>query len=163
MEAIREFVYSILVISVSGAAITMLAPENSSVSKHLRFLVGIVVTSALLFPISSAIGKLPTLTRADIEFDISNKEITVYTDTISDQVCKDIESELADMLYERFEVKPTNIDVKSNGKADALKIESVSVCYRSENILLYSDTVNYIRSLFGEGCEVSINYENAEP
>ncbi len=163
MEGLRELVYSVLVISVSGAVITMFAPEKSETSRFLHFLVSIAVTSVLLLPLGSVAGKLPELASYDIEFDIKSGDADVFTETVTEQACRNIENELSQGLYERFDVSPLRVEVFSNGEAQALLIESVKVYYGTENSLLYSDTVNYVKKIFGIECEVNVMYEDTEP
>ncbi len=162
MEGIRGFVYSVLVISVSGAVITMFSPEKSGVSKYLQFLVSIVVTSALLFPLCSAVGKLPELSAYDIEFDVEESDASIYIRTVAEQACKNVEKALSEDLYDRFDIMPTSVAVCGNGDAEELLIESISVYYAEEKELLYSDTVNYLKDIFGEECEVNVMYEDTE-
>ncbi len=162
MEAVREFVYSVLIVSVSGAIISMFAPENHRVSKYLNFLVSLVVTSVLLLPMSSVVGKLPQLSDFDIEFDTSTRELSVYTDTLLVEICKNIETELTEDLCERFDIKPSRIEVHSNGDVEDLLIVGIDIYYESSNRLLYSDTVKHIKSIMGDECEVKVMYEDTE-
>ncbi|MBR4881691.1 MAG: hypothetical protein IKU19_07135 [Clostridia bacterium] len=163
MEGIREFVYSILIVSVSGAVITMFAPENPGISKYLRFLVGIVITFVLLLPVAKVIGELPDLVPYEIEFDLDDRDASVYTETVVERTCKEIGAELSEDLSERFDITPAGIDIISNGDVEALEVVSVAVYYGIENSLLYSDTVKYIEGIFGKECEVAVLYEDTEP
>lgn len=163
MEGFRGFVYSILVVSASGAAITMFAPENNGVKKYLHFLVSLVVTSVLLFPLCSVAGKLPDFTKYDIKFDTKGGDASLYAQTVAEQACKNIEDELSDRLFERFDITPTDIEVYSNGDIEEMMIEGVCVYYSKENRLLFSDTVNFIKGIFGGECEVTVMYENVKP
>lgn len=162
MEGIRGFVYSVLVISVSGAVITMFSPENRGVSKYLQFLVSIVVTSVLLFPLCSVVGKLPELTEYDIVFEVEDSDASVYIQTVAEEACENIEKTLTDNLYERFDIMPVRVEVYSNGDAADLLIERISVYYNKENRLLYSDTIIFLEDMFGEECEVDVMYEDTE-
>ena len=163
MEGVCEFVYSVLVVSVSGAAVTMFAPDDNGVSKYIHFLVSIVVTVVLLSPMFSVAGKLPELISGDIVFDIKRDDATSYKETVVDQTCRNIGKELADRLYERFDVGVSEVEVYSNGEVEDLKIESVKIYYSVKNSLLYSDTVNFIKDIFGGECEVYVMYEDTKP
>ncbi len=160
MGGIREFVYSLLIVSVSGSVITMFAPENPRVSKYLNFLISLVITSVLLLPLCNAVVKLPQIKTGDIDFAEGQASMSTYTDTVLEQACENIERELKDTLYQRFDVEPADVKVISNGVPEALEIKEIEVIYDIENGLLYSDTVNYIRSIFDKDCEVRVTCED---
>ena len=160
MSGVRDFVYSLLIVSVSCSVVTMIMPENPRVSKYLNFLISIVVTSVLLFPLCNALGKLPQLNTVDIEVDSGQADLSLYTDAILKEACVKIEDEVRDMLKERFDTEPEDVNVISNNDHQALKVEEITVVYSVDKKLLFSDTVNYIKDLFGTDCEVRVVYED---
>lgn len=160
MSGVRDFVYSLLIVSVSCSVVTMIMPENPRVSKYLNFLISIVVTSVLLFPLCNALGKLPQLNTVDIEVDAGQADLSLYTDAILKEACVKIEDEVRDMLKERFDTEPEDVNVISNNDHQALKVEEITVVYSVDKKLLFSDTVNYIKDIFGTDCEVRVVYED---
>lgn len=160
MSGVRDFVYSLLIVSVSCSVVTMIMPENPRVSKYLNFLISIVVTSVLLFPLCNALGKLPQLNTVDIEVDAGQADLSLYTDAILKEACVKIEDEVRDMLKERFDTEPEDVNVISNNDHQALKVEEINVVYSVDKKLLFSDTVNYIKDIFGTDCEVMVVYED---
>ncbi len=160
MSGVRDFVYSLLIVSVSCSVVTMIMPENPRVSKYLNFLISIVVTSVLLFPLCNALGKLPQLNTVDIEVDSGQADLSLYTDAILKEACVKIEDEVRDMLKERFDTEPEDVNVISNNDHQALKVEEITVVYSVDKKLLFSDTVNYIKDIFGTDCEVRVVYED---
>ena len=160
MSGVRDFVYSLLIVSVSCSVVTMIMPENPRVSKYLNFLISIVVTSVLLFPLCNALSKLPQLNTVDIEVDAGQADLSLYTDAILKEACVKIEDEVRDMLKERFDTEPEDVNVISNNDHQALKVEEITVVYSVDKKLLFSDTVNYIKDLFGTDCEVRVVYED---
>ena len=160
MSGVRDFVYSLLIVSVSCSVVTMIMPENPRVSKYLNFLISIVVTSVLLFPLCNALGKLPQLNTVDIEVDAGQADLSLYTDAILKEACVKIEDEVRDMLKERFDTEPQDVNVISNNDHQALKVEEITVVYSVDKKLLFSDTVNYIKDIFGTDCEVRVVYED---
>lgn len=160
MSGVRDFVYSLLIVSVSCSVVTMIMPENPRVSKYLYFLISLVVTSVLLFPLCNALGKLPQLNTVDIEVDAGQADLSLYTDAILKEACVKIEDEVRDMLKERFDTEPEDVNVISNNDHQALKVEEITVVYSVDKKLLFSDTVNYIKDIFGTDCEVRVVYED---
>lgn len=160
MSGVRDFVYSLLIVSVSCSVVTMIMPENQRVSKYLNFLISIVVTSVLLFPLCNVLGKLPQLNTVDIEVDAGQADLSLYTDAILKEACVKIEDEVRDMLKERFDTEPKDVNVISNNDHQALKVEEITVVYSVNKKLLFSDTVNYIKDIFGADCEVRVVYED---
>lgn len=160
MSQIREFVFSILVISVSGAAVTMFLPENSKTVKYVHFLVGIIVTSVLLMPLGRMKGILPELITKDIEFDIKETEISAYTSALADEAINNIEKSVSDRIYERFDIRPLRVEVDCNYDIENLLINRVDIYFDVKNKLLYSDTVNFTEGIFEGSCEVRVMYED---
>ena len=160
MIEIREFIFSLLIVSVSGATVTMFLPENTKTAKYLHFLVGIVVTSVLLMPLGRLKYILPELVPIEIQFDIKDTDVSVYTSTVISDTCRRIGNELSDLIVERIGVRPSRIEVYSNRDPENLMVNCVKIYFGEKNKLLYSDAYKYTKEILGADCEVNIMYED---
>ncbi|MBR6514333.1 MAG: hypothetical protein IKT46_05805 [Clostridia bacterium] len=159
MEALREIVFSVMVVSVSAAAVTALVPDNSKIVGYVRFLVGMIVTTVLLMPLAPLVKSIPDLDLNDIMVAGITSEDT-YIDTVITDTCTRIETELTDMINQKFNMTPEYIRVECNNDIEALRVIKAVVCCKDANRLLCSDITNYLEGILGDECEVSIVNED---
>ena len=157
MTSIREYIFSLMIISISCAAVNMLTADNSSVSKYVRFLVSLIVTTVLLSPLQSAVGEIPELFIDDIEisFDGDDESVMVYADPVIEEACRQLEEEIIYELENRLSATPARVQLLCNtDDIENIVIEKISVIYPEYNKMLFSDTEKYIEDTMECECEV---------
>ena len=163
MAKISEYIYSLLILSASAAVITMLLPEGSKLTRHMKFLCGIVITSLLLLPLGSVLGELPQLVLGDIDFDVKEGDTAAYSESVIDEACRILQQRITEDLYDRFDTEPLYVTVYTNGDPQNLTVDRVAVCYRKNNKLLFTDTEKYLEDILGSECDVIVSAEVDQP
>lgn len=157
VQAVKEYVFSIMIVSISCAALNILTPEGSGTSKYVHFIAALVVSTVLLSPIQSLVGVLPDI--FDKGYSIpayaeKNSEY-LYTDTIISETIENIKNTLASQLYNRFGYEACDLIIECDtSDSKNVAINEVTVIYEKDNRFLFSDTENYIKELLGCECEV---------
>lgn len=65
-QSMREWIANLVIISILGVAMDLLLP-NSSMKKYARFLIGIVILTAMLKPVFQLFNQLPNLERYTVQ------------------------------------------------------------------------------------------------
>ena len=157
MEKIREYIFSIMIVSLSGAAVNMLAPENSNLSKYVHFLIALVISLVMLSPLYSFIYELPDI--FDKEY-IQKSEYSISSDLVSENaiIAETIEimkKEVETAIESRFNCDVKEIEIICNtDDIEKIYITYIKISYEKENKYLFSDTKKYITDLFNCECEV---------
>ncbi len=157
MAEIREYIYSLLVISLACSAVNILTPDNSSVSKYINLLLGLIVTAVLLYPLQSVLNVLPELCNREylITSAYTDTADRVYADRIISVTCDNVEKEVSDMLEKRFSSKPSDVEVICNSEdISNVIIEKITVKYPHVNRLMIYDVKKYVEETLKSECEV---------
>ncbi len=157
MNAVREFVFSIMIVSVVAAAINMLAPDNSSVSRYVHFISALAVTAILLSPIRDVVSLIPKITDADLDMQIffEGDSAYVYADEIINEACSHLNEEIKADIEERFACEIVSVKVSCDSEdIENVIITSVEVEVKKANRFICSDIINYIEDLLECECEV---------
>lgn len=161
MTEIKSFIFNLLIIGVSCAAVNYLAPSNEKLSKYIHYLFALIITVILISPIASAAGKFPQI-QADIEGLLSSysgtENMKIFSDEISNQTAKALEEKIANEIVAKFQVKPIKVSVGLKVKNnEEFSVEKINIIFEKYNSFLFSDTENYIKETFGCECEVAEN------
>ncbi|MBE6574557.1 MAG: hypothetical protein E7652_09245 [Ruminococcaceae bacterium] len=157
MQGIREYVFSIMVITISSAALNMLAPEGKSISKYLHFLCALAVCCVILMPINSVFDTLPHIFDIDTEsVEAGTEEYDrAYIDSLISKSIEIIEKDIKDSVEKKLECKVSCVSVEYNADdVSNIRIDRVRIGYKNENKYLFSDTENYVSELCDCECEV---------
>ncbi len=163
MQAVKEYIFSLMIISVSCGAVSMLAPEGSQLKNYIKFLISLIITVVILSPLSSLMGILPELTAVDINIDFFNKDIKTISsvDKIVEETCNLLKEEVKDEIGRKLSVAPIDIEFQCTyGEDEKVIIEKIIVIYDTNNSFLFSDTEKLISELFMKECEVICRYED---
>ncbi|MBE6686952.1 MAG: hypothetical protein E7591_06935 [Ruminococcaceae bacterium] len=159
MGRLKEYIFSLMIVSVSCAAVNMLAPDNSKLSKYVHFLVGLVVALAMLLPIQSIVRDMPLLFDEAV-FEDKRSVITSLVDEselIIEESVSIMERELKEQIENRLSKKISNISIEYDAQdPENVIITKVRVEYDKSNRLLFSDTERYVEELLLCECEVGV-------
>ena len=159
MAAVKEFILSLMIVSASAAAISMLAPDNSGSSKYVQFLCSIAVTALLLSPMRDIIGLLPEMLEGEVEIDssIGTEAESVYAEYVIEETCRRLEEEISNEIENRLNREVNSVSIECDATdIENVIIEKVTVEYVSANAFVCSDTVNYVEELLDCECEVVV-------
>lgn len=163
MQEIKEYIFSLMIVSVCCGMVSMLMPDNSRINKYVQFILSLVVTTILLNPIGSLIGIIPELidTEALLSYDEEDIEVSLYADLIIKKTEENIAREVSDMVEARFRVKPVSVTVEctQEGNGD-VRVKNIYIIFNRNNRYLYSDTEKYISDMFNGECGVICRYED---
>lgn len=162
MNAVKEYIFSLMIISVSCGAVSMLAPEGTRLNNYVRFLISLIITVVLLSPLGSLMGALPELSAGDIKLDLTNNELEAISaeDKIITETCEMIKEEIRTKIENRLSYTPKDIEIECGHDAnESVTIEKITVVYEKNSAFLFSDTEKIISELFMNECEVLCRYE----
>ncbi|MBR5514623.1 MAG: stage III sporulation protein AF [Clostridia bacterium] len=157
MGIIREYVFSIMIVSVSCAAVNMLTPENSGLSRYVHFLAALVVSFAILSPLQSLLYELP----AFLDTEFKNDAVLSFSgelnseELIINETVEILEKELKVQTENRLKCKIEDLRIICDIKdTENISITKIEVDFENDNKYLFSDTRNYLEDLMMCECEV---------
>ena len=157
MQAVKEYIFSLMIVSVCCGVAGMLVPDNSSVNRYVQFIISLIVTVMILTPVSSVIGVLPELIDMGGELSLFAEDVETmsHADRIIAETVENISLEVREKLIDKFSVEPADIEIECDSSdIENVKIDKITVIYRDNNKFLMSDTIKYISELFYDECEV---------
>lgn len=165
MGIVREYIFSLMIVSACCGIVSILAPDNTSLNKYVHFLISLIVTVILLSPIDSVLGLIPELMDSSINIEIANDENDSYdyTEALIKETCDNISEEIKLQIRNKFNVEPNEVVVCCDtDDIENITVNKIDITYSSDNELLFRDTVKYVVDLMGDDCEVRCTYENSE-
>lgn len=165
MQVIKEYIFSLMIISIGCGAVSMLAPEGTKLKGYIKFLISLIITVIILSPLSSLMDILPEIVEDNIKLDFSKGELEALSgnELIVTETCSLLKKEIGAELKRKLSVEPENIEIDCVINEDQnVVIDKVEIIYDKENGLLFSDTEKLISKLFMDECEVICRYEGDE-
>jgi len=151
MAGLKNYCYSLIIISVIATIIMLLAPNNGKTTKYLQWICALCITGYMIAPILKLTGK--------IEFNLSNPDTeSVYIENGNALILNEFESVLCDtvkdLVYDRFDVKCKNIEVHIiNDDIESISLESISIDVDTESNFLKADVKRYLNEKLS--CEIN--------
>lgn len=168
MVDIREFIISLIYLSAAGALTVMLIPSGSSLDKHVKYIVSIMLVFFIALsvrPISEAVfgffGQLGGY--ADIGGDDGG-----YSDErdkwIISESASNIEKAVADAVSRKFRISPDSISctaVLDSSDVTSIVIEKLIISLRNDGLYISRAAVReYVSEMLD--CECEVDYEGKE-
>lgn len=156
MDGLKSYIFSIMIVSVTAAAINILAPEKGDIPKYMQFLLAIIISCVILLPVSSLLVTLPDI--FNIEY---TKELSCFDENelypnklVSETICI-IENNISSEISKKFNTTPLLVNISCNTEdIDNIIIERIKIIFDKENKLMFSDIKKYIENIFE--CEVIV-------
>lgn len=155
MQSVKEYVFSLMVVSVSCAALNILAPEKGNLSKYVHFIAALIVSVVMLSPIQSFFGVLPGLFEGKTSLESSFEGYTedVYAELVIYESLEIIKKDIANEIEKRFAESPEGVEIEYDAAdSENVVIKAITVSFSGVSDFLLSDTENYISELFGCKC-----------
>ncbi len=140
MADIKGFIMSLIAVSAASALLDGFTPDGG-MKKYFRYLVSLLILIALLSPVRSIIGMIPSIA-AGYEFSYDSVEAFIGANSV---VAMHIEKALA----EKFSLDSGEVSVKYDG-------EKMLVRAKKRLGLVESDFAEYISWNFGVISEVEL-------
>lgn len=151
----REFLYSVITVSVITSLSLMICPEGS-LKKYVRLALSLVFIAFVITSLKKC--------RFDEDIDLPKHSVEDMTDDVYGAVVEktkeNITISLTDMIVEKFNIKKEDISVEItvSGDYSSVEIDSVKVVIRGlSNALKVTEVKNYVRDRLG--CDVLAVFE----
>lgn len=160
MGNVKQYIFSLMVISLASACVNMLTPDESETSKFVNFLVSAVVCVVLLSPIHSLLKTLPELLSYDIEaYAEVDSDEAVYADSIINAAIDNIKRDISLSLQKKFSIDAEKIEIEyDSSDIENIVINKVVIFIQKGNKYISSDICRYLSSLLS--CECEVEYQD---
>lgn len=165
MQAVKDWVFMLLVSSIIGSVLIYIVPEGG-MNKYVKFVSGLCAAAIAVIPIATAVRQVPS---ADLSLSVPSP--AQYSDSIGrelivSQTVSMLEEETRKMIYEKTSIIPANIYIyieqaenSSSADADggALKISSVKAVLKERDMTRSGEVYLCLRAFLD--CEAEIEAE----
>ena len=157
----REYIISVITVSLTAAVITSLSPDEKRSGKYIKYLSGLVVLAVTIMPLLSASFdfKLPELPE---EYTYNEDEAAKnYRDKIINQTIEIVKNDIKTVLYTDFHVHGDYVSVEITADRENysdLRFNKIIITLYSYGS--WADAAS-IEEYFKEKylCEVNVVYE----
>ncbi|MBQ3100842.1 MAG: hypothetical protein IJC50_07630 [Clostridia bacterium] len=152
MGSIKNYCYSLIVISVTVTVIMLLSPENTRIIKYVRWITSLCIILILTAPISK-LG-------ADIEFnDYTQGQVNSVKENAQELIIEEFKIKISDTVFklinERFKIESSNIIVNLNtDDVENIYINNIGLSLNTKSKFLKSDVEGFLKEKFL--CEINI-------
>ncbi len=155
----KQYLYSIVVISVVSALFRVLCPEGGTVRKYFSFLTSAALLCATVVPISGLIGGFASGADLLVAEQVTAENYrAVWIESISASTKEECEAAVAAHLCEEFDLSEKNVAVSCRISAtdDGLRLDSIEITLYSGALLKNPRQMeSYANETFGVPCTVS--------
>lgn len=146
----KDLLFAVMVVSLTSAAVTMLAPEGKGIGKQIRFLCAVVVCASLVAPMLRLLGgelKEFSLSLPDVSAPTAEEAQAAILRLGTEGVCRELEAQVA----ARFAIREPRITLVTDA-SDLSAVTIVSGCLSGSGEL--EEAGDYLSELLG--CEFVI-------
>ena len=152
MGFIKNYCYSLTVISVTVSVIMLLAPENTRIIKYVRWITSLCVILVLTVPILKLGGEI-TIN------NFNNGQTKPIYESGQELIINEFKSEISDIVYElindKFNVGSSDIKVELNTQdVENISINEISLNLNTNSRFLKADAEKFLKEKFL--CEINI-------
>ena len=113
MEAIKSYITTLIVVSVTAGIVNIIAPDGN-MKKHIKYLIALSVVIILLLPFNDLIYTLPKILNS---YEINYESTTVMQTTeeiILGHSIDKIKSDITEMISNRFKITVNDVEIIYN-------------------------------------------------
>lgn len=167
MQAVKDWIYMLLVSSVIGSVLIYLVPEGG-MNKYMKFIAGICAAAIAVVPIMAAVRQAP---EAGAPRDIqagAQYGVDIGRELIVRETKSMLEEKTRAMIYEKISINPANVyiyieqaeDLSSggDGAGDTLTIKGVTAVLKEEDMPRKEEVYICLRAFLD--CEAEVKADN---
>lgn len=156
----KEYLTSIMAVSVASALVSLLVPDGKASKKYLKFVIGAVSLLAVAEPLCG-LADIRELPKTDLSVTVPSESENGYIDAVIKNAEDIIASEMTEELFTRYRLSERYVGVCV--ELDASDPSEVTVNEMIITLKSYGSWADSraISEYFSDkyGCEVKISYE----
>ncbi len=153
----KNYLYSIVAISVASSLFRALCPNNVSLKKYFSFLSSAVLLCATVLPISSLVSGIQVGSEFFSEVQRTEDYNAIWTEQLSIRTQKETERAVLAHICEKFGISEKNLSVDcSFSEEEVLRLTAVNITLSRGALLKNPRQIeSYAEQAFGVPCTVT--------